>query len=103
MKQPDLQALIWDALDASRSAREFVGDRTFEQFEASKVTVAATERMLEIVGEALHHAELADPAIAAKISDFRLIVDFRNRLAHGYFDVDAGRAAVHSRIKSAPE
>ena len=91
MKQPDLQALIWDALDASRKAREFAGERTFEEFEASAVTVAAVERMLEIIGEALRQAELADASIASNISNFRAIVGFRNRLAHGYFDIDAGR------------
>jgi len=99
MKQPDLQALIWDALDASRSAREFVGDSTFAEFEASKEKIAATERMLEIIGEALHRAESADPTLATKISDFHSIVGFRNRLAHGYFDIDVGHVWQIARTK----
>ena len=44
----------------------------------------AVERSFEIVGEALLRLERTDPATASRITDYRQVIDFRNRLVHGY-------------------
>ncbi len=49
---------------------------------------AAVERQCEIIGEALAKLAKADEAVAARISERRRIIAFRNILIHGYADVD---------------
>ena len=48
----------------------------------------AVEREFEIIGEALNRIDRLDPPTAARISELRRIVDFRNRIIHGYDTVD---------------
>jgi uncharacterized protein with HEPN domain len=49
---------------------------------------AAVERQFEIIGEALAQLASCDAAEAARISEHRRIIAFRNILIHGYADVD---------------
>lgn len=51
----------------------------------------AVERGFEIIGEAVRRLTEGDPAITARISYARQIVDFRNVIAHGYNLVDDSR------------
>jgi uncharacterized protein YutE (UPF0331/DUF86 family) len=55
---------------------------------------AEVERPFEIIGEALLRLERSDPAVATRISDYRRVIGFRNRLAHGYDDIDAILAEI---------
>ena len=48
----------------------------------------ALERKLEIIGEALNQLFKIEPALAPKIADAKRIIAFRNRLIHGYSDLD---------------
>lgn len=56
--------------------------------ERDPVCRAAVERSFEIIGEAIHRWERADPRGVARITDFRLIIGLRNLIAHGYDSVD---------------
>jgi uncharacterized protein with HEPN domain len=49
---------------------------------------SAVERPFEIIGEALNQAEINSPDLSALIPDVRRIVGMRNRIIHGYADVD---------------
>ncbi|MGB8214698.1 MAG: DUF86 domain-containing protein [Anaerolineales bacterium] len=49
---------------------------------------SAVERQFEIIGEALHQAEVDDPAMAGRLPELRRIVGMRNRILHGYDSVD---------------
>jgi uncharacterized protein with HEPN domain len=45
---------------------------------------SAVERQFGILGEALRRLEQSDASLAARISDYRKIIAFRNIVVHGY-------------------
>ena len=49
---------------------------------------SAVERKFEIIGEALSRLERSDPATAGRIEARRQVIGFRNRLAHGYDELN---------------
>ena len=49
---------------------------------------AAVEREFEIIGEAMTQLARVDKAVAARISEYKRIIAFRNVLIHEYADVD---------------
>lgn len=76
------------ALDACNAIGKFVKSRSLADYEEDEMLRAAVERKFEIVGEALHLAEIADETIGDLIPDFRNIVGLRNRIIHGYEIID---------------
>jgi uncharacterized protein with HEPN domain len=48
---------------------------------------SAVERQFEIIGEALCKAIDIDPALGSRITASQRVIDFRNRLIHGYATV----------------
>ncbi len=56
-------------------------------YQDDKMLQSAVERQFEIVGEALRQAILMDSTLEVKITAARRIIDFRNRLAHGYSEI----------------
>jgi len=48
------------------------------------------ERKFEVVGEACVRLREKAPELYAKIPDAGIVVGFRNRLIHGYDDIDEG-------------
>lgn len=61
----------------------------------------STERLLEIVGEALSRAEKRDPNIVATLPNARNIIGLRNRLARGSDAIDE-RIVWTAAVKHAP-
>ena len=58
------------------------------EYSADPMRRAATERMFEIIGEAMVRLREADPATFARVPESHTIIGFRNRLIHGYDLVD---------------
>lgn len=50
---------------------------------------SAIERNFEIIGEAILRIERSDPETAQRLSNYRQIIGFRNRLVHGYDTTDS--------------
>jgi uncharacterized protein with HEPN domain len=71
--------LLLDVREAGESILEHTSGKTFREYSADR---------FEIIGEALRRIEQRDPRAAAQIPELRLIVDFRNRIIHGYDTVD---------------
>ena len=80
--------LLLDVLGAARSIRDWCSGRTFSEYESDRQFRRAVEREFEIIGEALGRLKQADEDTAAKITDLRRIVGFRNRIIHGYDTID---------------
>ena len=57
------------------------------EFDGSRLIQEAVLRQLEVIGEAARRVTPATRSLRPSIP-WRDVVDFRNRLIHGYFDVD---------------
>ena len=84
----DARKLLWDARAAAERVTQFTTGRTFAEYEADDYFRSAVERQFEIIGEALSRLLKADAALAARITNYRRIIDFRNTISHGYDAVD---------------
>jgi uncharacterized protein with HEPN domain len=73
--------------DAALHALQFLGERSREDLRSDLQLSYAIVRCLEIIGEA---AAAVQPATKDRIPElpWRTIVATRNRLIHGYFNVD---------------
>jgi uncharacterized protein with HEPN domain len=81
---------LWDMLNAARGVVSSLEGQTFEQFTSDENLRLATERRIEIIGEAARRisAEFKD---AHPEIPWRLIVDQRNVLIHSYDEIEEER------------
>lgn len=86
--QPETRKYLEDIARAADLIAQFTAGKTFEEYKNDAMLRAAVERQFEIVGEALVQLSKRDAAIAARISEHRRIIAFRNILIHGYNNVD---------------
>lgn len=76
-------AYLWDMLSAASEVRQIVGEGSFEQFQSDIVAMRATERCLEIIGEAARRVSETFRQAHPEIS-WSEIIGQRNILAHEY-------------------
>lgn len=93
-RAPKLLEDIRNAADFVKTATEGV---VLHQFTQNRMLRQAVERNFEIIGEAMRRLEKDDPDTAARITDYRRIIAFRNVLIHGYDIIDP--AIVWSAIE----
>lgn len=62
----------------------YVQGRNFDHYLANRLLRAGVERELVTIGEAMSQLSRIAPDIAARISDVRRIIGFRNMIVHGY-------------------
>ena len=77
-------------LDAGREAVRFARGKTRDALDRDRVPALALVKLLEIVGEAASRVTAEGQRTSPDIP-WRDIVAMRNRLIHGYFDVDLDR------------
>ena len=83
----ELKSYLHDILQAISRIDTFLkGISTFEQYQNNQMLKSAIERQIEIIGEAINNLLKQDPSIS--ISNSRTIVNMRNKLIHGYDEVD---------------
>lgn len=77
-------------LDAAREAEAFLQERSRVDLDNNRMLALALVRLIEIIGEAANYVsqEARDQITAIP---WALVVGMRNRLIHGYFDVDLDR------------
>jgi uncharacterized protein with HEPN domain len=80
--------LLLDVREASESILQHTAGKSLAQYSADRFFQRAVEREFEIIGEALKRIDQIDPPTATRISELRRIVDFRNRIIHGYDTAD---------------
>ncbi|HUX27909.1 MAG TPA: DUF86 domain-containing protein [Terracidiphilus sp.] len=79
---------LYDIQEASGLAAQFAAGKDFAGYQRDPMLRLAIERAFAIIGEALAQLARVDAALAARITDFRSIVAFRNILVHAYAQVD---------------
>jgi uncharacterized protein with HEPN domain len=83
----ELRKYLTDIQSAILEIESFIGaKKNFTRFRKSALIRAAVERKIEIIGEAMNNALQLDPDLP--ISNARRIVNTRNKIIHGYDQVD---------------
>ena len=77
-----------DIADSCAAAGRFAAGKNFSDYLADDMLRAAVERKLGIIGEAFAKLEEADPALTENFPELRKIIGMRNRIVHGYDNVD---------------
>lgn len=73
--------------DSIEKIERYVANDTFEQFQDDEETIDSVVRNFEIIGEASNNISEGFKELHPEIN-FRPIVTFRNRLIHGYDDIN---------------
>lgn len=84
----EIRKYLYDIQEAARLAHQFTSGKDFAEYQDDAMLRFAVERAFAIIGEALAQLARVDAAIAARFSEFRSIVAFRNILVHAYAQVD---------------
>ncbi len=82
--QSEVRTLLFDIASAISAIEEFTAGRSLEEYEQDLMLRSAVERQFGIIGEATARVGQRDPELAARIGDYRAIIDFRNVLVHAY-------------------
>ena len=80
---------LHDAWEAFLEIEQALVGRSLEDYLTDRRLRLGVERLLGIVGEAIHWAERADELLVDEIPNARNIIGLRNRLIHGYEIDDA--------------
>jgi uncharacterized protein with HEPN domain len=80
-------ARIRHMIDASETVRQFMSGRQRADLDSDRMLLFAVVRAIEVVGEAAGKVTEETRADAQDIP-WSAIVSMRNRLIHGYFDID---------------
>ena len=78
---------IGHILESIEKTEKYLDGYSFEQFENDDRTIDAIVRNFEIIGEASNNISSAFKELHPEV-DFRSATSMRNRLAHGYDDID---------------
>ncbi len=84
----ETKKLLLDVLTSCEAIQEFTQDKTFPDYEKSRLLRSATEREFEVIGEALGRLRRLNPNVSTQISSLDAIIAFRHRIIHGYDSVD---------------
>jgi len=89
MAARDAMKLLFDVQQAADLISSFVRGKSFENYQEDRMLQSAVERQFEIIGGAMRQAIQIDATLEDKVTAARRIIDFRNRLAHGYSEISA--------------
>ena len=84
----EILAHLHDILQAGRAIKEFISNKTFDDYISDNLLRSAVERKFEVMGEAINRIKRDDPELLAQIRYNRDIISFRNILVHGYDAID---------------
>jgi uncharacterized protein with HEPN domain len=83
-----VRKLLEDVRQAIGAIEQFTSGKTLAEYKADLLLRSGVERQFLVVGEAVAQLAKLDETTAARLGDYRRIVDFRNILIHGYSVLD---------------
>lgn len=83
----DDRVLLRHMLDAAQKAKEFIKGRSRDDLDSHEMLALAVVRLLEVLGEAARSVSQEFKNRHSEIT-WKQISGTRDRLIHGYFDVD---------------
>lgn len=86
----DDQTRLRHMLDAAREAIGFVSGKTRSDLDGSRQLALCLVKCIEIIGEAAANVT-SETRRRHEAIPWRAVVAMRNRLIHGYFDIDLDR------------
>lgn len=88
LRVPDYLEHMLDAISRIQDYVSQVGNE--REFQSNHLVQDAVVRNLEVLGEAAQNIKVADPDFARRNSEvpWDLIYGMRNRIIHGYFDIN---------------
>lgn len=79
--------LLFDIKTAITNIDTYIGkQKSFDKYNSNPMLQDAVERNIEIIGEAVNNLIRINPDI--KITNSRRIVDARNKIIHGYDEIE---------------
>lgn len=88
MARRDSSVYLLDILDACLAIEDVLSDVSLDVYRARRSVRSSVEREFILIGEALTRLCKIEPSTFELISNSRLIIDFRNLLAHDYGAID---------------
>lgn len=83
----EIKRYLFDIQESIESIEKYLGDkRDFKVYLDDKMLRRAIEREFEIIGEAMTRIDKLDSKL--NITGKRLIINMRNRVIHGYDEID---------------
>ena len=98
MPTPETRLFLTYIRDAEDLIEEFVGARAFSEYERDTMLRSAVERQFIIIGESVNMLSRAEPEAVSRITDYPVIISFRNTLVHEFFKVN--HSTVWSIVKN---
>jgi len=86
--QLEARKYLFDMQEAIELLQQFVAGKSQADYLKDRLLQSGVERQFEIIGEAAGQLAKMDPNLAAKITDYKKVIGFRNVLIHAYADVD---------------
>jgi uncharacterized protein with HEPN domain len=86
LKPRTIQSLL-DVHDFNQELITLVESVPLDAYLATRSIKLQTERLLEMIGEAMHRAIRADPIVQHEIPESMGVIGMRNRIVHGYDEI----------------
>ena len=84
----NVAAYLADVVEACDAIKATLRGVDLAAYKSQRATRSAIEREFMIIGEAVGSLSRSNPELATGVSHARLIVGFRNQLAHDYASID---------------
>ncbi|MGC4129218.1 MAG: DUF86 domain-containing protein [Bergeyella sp.] len=83
----NIKKFLFDILISIENIENYIGkEKHFEEYDSNPMLQDAVERNIEIIGEAVNKILKTNPEI--EITNSRRIVDARNKIIHGYDEIE---------------